>query len=308
MSAEQSKAQVFVSRLLQNPALNGFSVLQKEEQIIQFLQVNAAQLAPTLTTPQFFPNKNWNQVFSFLVSALYESTNDQVVKQVEWFLTNQIDLTFVHLLRQQQSNKQQINLQILETMKELLGIPESRRVFTGPFTALKNRVAERYLEEIFNRKSYVHFELTKVQRLRMGQGEITAFVNTTMLLKPTIHLVSSGSSGRADRATGMVQPSFAEKAVSMLERRVKVLPEPVLKSAVNANISFHDNRFVEATSRLAAIFSALGKQMQPNIRVDRGADSPDKSWFNVARRNYKYYGFDVKMLDELYKIAAENFW
>ena len=45
-----------------------------------------------------------------------------------------------------------------------------------------------------------------------------------------------------------------------------------------------------------------------NTRVDRGAESPDKSWFSIARRNYKFYGFDIKMLDELYKTAAENGW
>jgi hypothetical protein len=42
--------------------------------------------------------------------------------------------------------------------------------------------------------------------------------------------------------------------------------------------------------------------------VDRGANGPDSSWFSVARRNYKYYGFDIKMLDELYRIAADNGW
>jgi hypothetical protein len=283
-------------------------VLQKEEQIIQFLQGNAAQLAPTLSSSQFFPGKNWNQVFSLLVSELYAGTNDQVLNEIERFLGSQIDLTFVHLLRQQHVDKQSLNQQVMGVMKEILEKPESRRVFTGPFTALKHRVVNRYIEEIFTRKSYVHFELTKVQRLRLGKEEVAFFVDTTMLLRPAIHLVSSAGTGRADRATGMVQPSFAEKAVPMLERKIKVLPEPVLKSAVNANVSFHDNRFVEATSRLAAILSALGKQLQPNIRVDRGADSPNKSWFNVARRNYRYYGFDVKMLDELYKIAAENFW
>jgi hypothetical protein len=50
------------------------------------------------------------------------------------------------------------------------------------------------------------------------------------------------------------------------------------------------------------------KHYKPYTKVDRGAETPDKSWFNIARRNYKYYGFDIKMLDEFYKIAAENNW
>jgi len=47
---------------------------------------------------------------------------------------------------------------------------------------------------------------------------------------------------------------------------------------------------------------------RPVTRVDRGAVSPDKSWFNISRRNFKFYGFDIKLLDELYKIAGENGW
>ena len=89
---------------------------------------------------------------------------------------------------------------------------------------------------------------------------------------------------------------------------LKLLPEPVLLSGLNGNISFLENPKMETTSRLAAIFAFRGQNYKPIARVDRGAVSPDKSWFNIARRNYKFYGFDIKMLDELYKIAGENGW
>ncbi|MFW5718164.1 MAG: hypothetical protein ACOC0E_12050, partial [Spirochaetota bacterium] len=79
-------------------------------------------------------------------------------------------------------------------------------------------------------------------------------------------------------------------------------------SGVNANVSYVENRFIEATARLAAVFSARARSYQPNVDVDRGADSPDKSWLSVARRNYRFYGFDLKLLDELYSIATENGW
>jgi len=82
----------------------------------------------------------------------------------------------------------------------------------------------------------------------------------------------------------------------------------VIRSGVNANVSYLENRFIEATARLAAVFSARCRAFQPNVRVDRGADTPDKSWLSIARRNYKFYGFDVKILDELYSIAAESGW
>jgi hypothetical protein len=52
-------------------------------------------------------------------------------------------------------------------LEDLMRFPEARRNFTGPYTSLYYRAPDKYLDEIFERKSYIHFEITKVQRLRM---------------------------------------------------------------------------------------------------------------------------------------------
>lgn len=308
MNSESDRAQAFVGRLLQNPTLHGFTSLQKEEQIIQFLHVNAAQLAPTLSSAQFFPGKNWNQIFSVLITALYDVINQDLYPEVEQIVRDQIDFTFVHLLRQQQGDAGLIVDQVIEHTKRMLAKPEARRAFTGAFTALKFRLSNRYMDEVFSRKTYIHFELTKVQRLRLGKEEVRNYVDCNLLLKPSVTMISNNSQNQQERATGMVQNQYAEKMLGNLKKEVKLLPESVLKSAVHASVSFNDNRFIEATARLAAILSARSRHYQPDLKVDRGADSPDKSWLNTARRNYKFYGFDIKMLDEMYKIAAENGW
>ncbi len=308
MNSESEKAQAFIGRLLQNPTLKGFSVLQKEEQIIQFLHVNAAQLAPTLSSAQFFPGKNWNQIFSLLISALYQISNQELFADIDAVVTEKIDFTFIQLLKQQQGDDAAIARQLIGMTKKLLEKPEARRAFTGAYTALHFGLVNRYLDEIFARKSYIHFELTKVQRLRLGPEEIRNFIEVNLLLKPTVFLVGSTAQAPQDRATGMVQNQFAEKVLGTLKKEMRPIPESILKSAVHASVSFNDNRFIEATARLTAVLSTRSRNYQSNIKVDRGADSPDKSWFNTARRNYKFYGFDIKMLDELYKIAAENAW
>lgn len=308
MNSESAKAEAFVGRLLQNPALNGFSPLQQEEQIIQFLHSNAAQLAPTLSSAQFFPGKNWTQIFTLLISSLVEIIDRDLHQDLERIITERTDYTFVQLLRQQQAGKDQIAPQLLGLIKKLLTKNDARRAFTGPYTALHFDLTDRYIEEVFSRKSYIHFELTKVQRLRMGKEEVKNLVDITLLLKPTVHIIASSGGSHQDRANGMVQNQFAEKVLGTLKKELKLVPEQVLSSAVHSSVSFNENRFLEATSRLAAILGARSRNYQANIKVDRGADSPDKSWLNTARRNYKFYGFDIKMLDELYKIAAENVW
>lgn len=308
MNSDGERAQAFVGRLLQNPALNGLTPLQREEQILQFLQVNAGQLAPTLSSNHFFPGKNWQQIVSLLHEQLYKATDEHLLPDVDRLVREQIEFTFIHLLRQQHVDDAKLAAEVSALVKKLLARPEFRRVMTGPYTALRHGVVDRYLDEVFNRKTYVHFELTKVQRLRLGKDEIRQYIQLNMLLKPTIAMIKLPVQNESQQQAGMVQHQFAEKVLRLLKKELQLLPEPVLKSAVDANVSFNEHRFLEATARLSAIFSARSRNYQPNMKVDRGADSPDKSWLNVARRNYKFYGFDVKMLDELYKIAAENMW
>ena len=101
---------------------------------------------------------------------------------------------------------------------------------------------------------------------------------------------------------------FIEKMLAVLRQRIPALPDQVLRSALYSNGSFLEYRSMEATARLSSIFSSMCRNHRPNMKIDRGADTADKSWISIARRNYKFYGLDVKMLDEFYKTAAENGW
>lgn len=308
MSAEQQKATAFVSRLLANPALGSLTPLQREEQIIQFLHANAAQLAPTLSSSSFFPGLPWYQIVALLFDALRAEVDKSFLPSLDEVLA-QIPLSFVTMLRQQAAGSDQVRAQVKQVLHELAGRMEARRVMTGPHAALKFRIVPRYMDQIWMRRSYIHRELTRVQRLQMGKEEVAAMIEATLLLKPVITLVSSGDGNRgSDQITGVIQNQYAEKVFAAARKQLPLCPDELLKSAVNANISFVDNRFDEATSRVAAVFAARCRNFQPGVRVDRGADTPDKSWLSIARRNYKFYGFDIKMLDELYSIAAENGW
>ncbi len=309
MIEEIDRAQTFVQRLLANPALKGFSELQREEQVIQFLHANAAQLAPTLTAAPYFVGKSWSQVFAILVQAMARETNERLFPELKEIVFTKVSFAFAPILKQRTTDISKIQSEIYNFLVSLLANLDARRAFTGAFAALVFGAVDRYIDEIFLRKSYVHFELTKVQRLRIGKDEIRGLVLATLLLRPAIYaLTASSNVVGQERIAGTIQPQFAEKVVEALTGQLKLLPEQLVRSAVNANISFSENRFVEATARIAAVFAARCRNYHPQLRVDRGADSPDKSWLSIARRNYRFYGFDVKMLDEFYMIAAENGW
>jgi hypothetical protein len=308
MDVNKQKAQAFTARLLGNPALKGLTPLQREEQILQFLTSNSNQLYPTLSSPSFFPGARWDEIMGLLNATLMEEIDKDLLPRLKSIIQDTIDLSFILHFRQQQLPAK-MKEDIFTFIQKLLVKPDVRRSFTGPFSALAFNFADKYMNQIFSRKEYIHFELIKVQRLRMGREEIRNMINTSLLLRPVIHIMTSSmGNGQEVSSTGVIQPQYAHKVVDVVGKQFPVLPEQVIRSGVNSNVSFLDNKSIGATSRITALFSHRCRNYNPTVKVDRGADYPDKSWYSIARRNYKFYGFDVKMVDEFYKIAAENGW
>ena len=307
MSTDNDRASAFIARLLDNPALARFTPLQKEEQILQFLAGNQPQLMPTLTSPAFFPDRSWNEIFSILASSLYSTVDAILLPDLERLVAERVDFGFLSFLGHEQTDAARISNQILTFLRGILESNFARRGFTGPYSALTFDFADAYIDEVYRSRSYVHFELTKVQRLRMSKEEVKSYINLTILLKAAIYATGAVERTR-ERSASNVPKHFAEKVYQAIREPLALLPEQVLKSALDANVSFSENRFIEATSRIAAICAARCRNFQPGLTVDRGADTPDKSWMSIARRNYRFYGFDIKMVDEFYRIAAENGW
>lgn len=310
MELNKQKGQAFVSRLLTNPAMQGLTPLQREEQILQFLTKNGQQLFPTLASPNFFPGANWNQIWELLTAVLYEEIDKTFLPSLKSIIQDRIDLSFIPFFRQQNMPYPKIKEDLFTFLGKLSQKAETRRGLTGSFSALVFNIIEKYISEIFTRKEYIHFELIKVQRLRMGREEIKNLIHTSLLLRPVIHILgpTATSNGTDASPSGLIQMPYAEKVVEVLKKSLGAIPEEVTRSAVESNVSFFENKTVSATARITALFANRCRNYNPAVKVDRGADSPDKSWFSIARRNFKFYGYDVKMVDEFYKIAGENGW
>lgn len=310
MELNKQKGQVFIARLLNNPAMQGLTPLQREEQILQFLSKNGPQLYPTLASGNFFPGASWDQIWNLLTSVLYEEIDKTMLPALKSVIQDQIDLSFFSFFRQQNAEQAKMKEDLFNFLHKLVQKPEPRRGFTGAFSALLFNFTEKYINQIFARKEYIHFELIKVQRLRMGREEIKNMIHASLLLRPVVHILSASTAANGTELSpgGLIQNQFAEKIVQLMKKNLPVVPEEVARSAVNSSVSFIENKNVGATARISTLFSNRCRNYNPSVKVDRGADTPDKSWFSIARRNFKFYGFDVKMVDELYKIAAENGW
>ena len=307
MDPTLARATAFINHLLSNPALNNLNPLKKEEQILQFLKANAQSLVPTLSSPQFFSGLPWNQILKLLYTALVQETDKVLKPQLEELIRKRISFSFVSRIQPHRIPEDQCRQQMWELIQRLLQKTEARKGMLGPVTAIMTDSVGRYLAKSFEDRQYVHFELSKVQRLRLDIEDIKHMVNATLLLRPSIRLFSESGMNESSESL-LVQPQFAATALESMKTQLKILPSELLRGGLYSNVSFEEDKQVDATARLAAIFSSRGKNYKPIARVDRGANTPDRSWFSITRRNYKYYGFDIKMLDEFYKIASESGW
>jgi hypothetical protein len=309
MEPTQARGSAFVNHLLANPALSNLNPLQKEEQILRFLRTNTRSLIPTLSSPRFFPGRSWNQIVQLLYSALIRETDRLLRAQLEELIRHRISFSFVSEIQPHRIPEEACREQTWELVQRLLQKPEARRALAGPLTAILDGFIARYLEKSFKEPQYVHFELTKVQRLRVDIEHIKHMIHATLLLRPGIQLFTVGRESAGESAeSALVQPQFAATALDSMKEQVKMLPPVLLRAGLFSNVSFQEDKQIDATARVAAIFASRAKNYKPVTKVDRGASTPDRSWFSITRRNYKYYGFDVMMLDEFYKIASENGW
>ena len=303
MSTENEKAETFVRHLWQNPSLIGLSPLQKEEQLQQFLDLNAQALAPTMSSPEYFPNLPWPRVRSLLGSALSELANSSLTPLCRAVLDKNINFTFTVHMARRSASLNEITRQFGDFLQTLSEKNESRRELTGPLMAAASGMVDRYLKEILERRKYISFELRKVQRLKISPDQIGDLVKATMLIRPSVHYFSPPAKNLLH-----ISPNIAQKLVSRTSQILTLIPEAVSQGGVNSTLAFQENRFMESTARLAAVFSFRCRNLRPGMKADRGAESSDKSWFNIARKNYKYYGFDPDILVELHAIAADNRW
>ncbi len=310
MVTENEKAKQFIEKLLTNPSLRGLTSLQREEQIIQFLNINGMKLYPTLSSPAFFPGKSIQQVSNILLKSLFQITDSQLIPEFRRLIYDKLNYSFFSFLGTAgELNENGIRHQLFKYVEKMISRPIIRRCMTGSHSAISADLAGKYLTPAFERRKYILFELTKVQRLRMAQSDMEDYIAVSMLLKPAVHMMEAPGKmeGRSTNSS-MIQTHYIQKMIEELSIELSLIPEPVICSSIHSNISFLENKNLEASSRFASVFSTLGVNYKPAMKVDRGAVSADSSWFNIARKNYRYNGLDKDMLNELYNISVENGW
>jgi hypothetical protein len=304
MEPERAMAAAMAARLLARPALQGLSPLEKEEQALLLLRSRAAEMTELLSEEQQqaagagLPQLSWDRFRGLLLQELRRASDRELEPLLGSLLERDATFPFADGLQSTPVAGERCREEIAVLLARVLQDERSRAALSAPLGAAQRDLPGRYLPACYASPKYVHFELAKVERLRLGPAEAASLVRAALLLRASVFL--------ADGAAGGLGPRYAAEAQALLRARLASLPQAVLRSAVMSHLPCQGNPLLPATARLTALFAAAARAGVGG--PVRGALPAETSWWGVALRNAGYHGLDASMLEEMRGIAARNGW
>ncbi len=310
------KVRGFVDHLLENPNIKCEPLIIGEGLIMNFLVQNLEQLKVTFSTPQFFPHLEWNQVLAMIFDDLYSRVSGIVLPVINEFI-DRADFNFFDSLSSAGSVSDKFYREKLHDYVQLIfKNKDARYNMNSVINIFEHDVIEKYVTEIFARRDYLYNELVRVQRTNLDSGDYIVFLKVLLLIKNIVHVkipinpentriklnISDVGANRKKVA------SYINSLSVFVKNQLPMFSDRTVKLALKSNLQNSSTETDEASSRFLFIMTSRFQNYKYMESVDRGAESPDKSWFAVARKNAGHFGYDKRILDDLYMIAGDNNW
>jgi hypothetical protein len=305
----------FVSHLLSNPNLKNEPVLIAEGIVLNFIRTNIEKLKVTFQSPQFFPDLSPKQVLSFIIQDLQTRTIN-TIRPILYTYIDSIDFTVLTKFQKSASYGNEYYRQIFKKyLDEIITYKDVRYHLNATVTILSMDVLERYLSESFGKRSPMYFELVRVQKNNLRTEEYVHYLKTIMLIRCGAYYKQS-IPGYSENKVNIndyikVQKNLYEYISynsELVARKLPGVAKSIIEMAFKSNVSESLCKPEDASAKLIYILGQRFLHYQEYKKIERGAESPDKSWFGSMRKNAGYYGFDKRILEDLYMIAGNNNW
>ena len=313
---DRNKANDFVDHLLSNPGIKSEPLLIGEGMIMNFLVQNLPQLKVTFKNSQFFPHLEWNEVLELIFDNLYGRVSGIVLPVINEFINN-ADFAFLDRMSRSGNIADNFRRQKLsEFVQMIFKNRDSRFNMNSAINIFSHSVAEKYIGEIFQRRDFLYNEIVRVQKTNIDSGDYIVFIKTMFLIKNIVYLRLQLNPSNPDvkvcindisRNRKSLQ-SYTDSIVNFINPLLPGFPEKLLQLAIKSNFTADMVEDDEASAKVVFILSARYQNYKQLGKVDRGAESPDKSWFGIAKKNAEHFGYDRRILDALYLIAGDNNW
>lgn len=311
----QGKISDFVTHLLSNPNLRTEPVLQAEGIVLNFVVQNIDKLKLTFQSPQFFPELSFKDVLSFLVAELKNRTVSIVLPSFKAHI-DKMDFSYLSSMSAKNTFDNAYVRDILKSyISEIIHIKEVRQNLNAAYNIFQNDIMEHYISSSFSRRSPMYFELVRVQKNNLRAEEYINYLKTLLLIKSAAFVkeeIPDFSDAKVNINDFLKVPKtlaqYFQKKSNALRKNLPCFQADIIEMGLKSNVSAGFLETEDTSAKLLYILSTRYQSYQEYKKVDRGAETPDKSWFGVMRKNAVHYGFDKRILEDLYMIAGDNNW
>ncbi len=314
---DKNRMNAFIEHLFNNPNIKNEPILIGETLIINFVTKNLNTLKELLRTPQFFPDAEFDEILQFMLTTLRDKVINKILPFLTEYIDKNIDFSVINKISTKNEDAAIIKNKLIEFVTQIIKHKDVRYHFNGIINIFKYGALARYLSDIFDRREFIYNELVKVQKLNLPVEDFINYLKILLLIKNVVYIKipieANGKNFKLNWIDMSKVPQYKNKfftiIMSVLRKELgELIPEDILRMAVKSNYREEETELNEASARLLYILTHRFQDYKHYEKIDRGAETPDKSWFNIAKKNASYYGFEKRMLEELYKIAADNNW
>lgn len=312
MERYRDKMRDFVQKLWTNPAIKNTPIQKKEAQILSFIRENQRNLQEAFHRPDFFPELDWDSAVRLLITELTETTQQALRPRLDEVLERVIHPA-VRSYFQSHGGFELETSRFRDFILDAMRQKQLRDQYMAVLDAISYKLYDRYVAAAMTRHKFIYNELVRRDRVSIDATYMAEYLKLASLFRPLFYFKLREGPVENLSLAGVAKDARTARTVlgglqELLAREIGRVPEGLLKPGLDSHLSSQEFPDISGAARLIQILVMRGVEYNPELKQDRGAESPDKSWFNINRRTAKNYGYDGKFLEELYLIAGEEGW
>jgi hypothetical protein len=275
--SDKKKMLSFVHHLLSLKNIRVEPPVVGEGLIRTFLMENIHTIKDTLHSPEFFPDFPPEIALQNIQLILKQYVLNQVLPRVRIWLDRKIDYALVSEAFGTELSCEECKSSLFTFVHGMLQSVETRYNFNSVINIFEHDVLDRYIGEIFRRRDTIFNEITRVERLRMDGDVFAEYAKVIFLLKDAVFVERDGAILDVRNALALPEQKTLAPLVRMVRERVPFVTEDAVMHAVKTNYRSNLLSKRDACARLFFIFSSRFQDYRHHGKIDRGAESPDKS-------------------------------
>jgi len=305
MAQTNQKVDQFLDHLLSLPPIKKDCPIGAEQQIITFIKTNLPKLEVSFTKPEFFPDLPPKETIAYILSTLQKRVVDQSINFFKRIITSEIDFSILRKVRKRPIDEDKIKEKMINLITEMISDPICRSQMKPVFYILEQKYINKVVDLLFERKAFTYNELVRVQKCYIEAPEYVSYLKILLLLSQFVNYPPENKKIFINASTNEEKVQICNNSAKTLVRKIPEIDIIECKLAIDSNLPENLIEIWQASSRLLFILLHRFNEYEPGLKAEKGAETPDKSWYGVARKIAKDFGYSKGIVDELYLIANE---